>query len=102
MMVSSAVIMSAEFGQSPRTSNSLFRKVCTTISNGGVGKRGREQRMAWEAMFAQFEKQYPELANEIHAIQNRDLPTEWEKALPVFLTDAKGLVFCVRSSVTAP
>jgi transketolase len=57
----------------------------------GVGKRGREQRMAWEAMFARFEKQYPELANEIHTIQNRDLPPEWEKALPVFLTDAKGL-----------
>jgi len=57
----------------------------------GVGARGREAREAWEAMFERYRKEFPELADEIERIQRRDLPDGWEKALPAFPPDAKGL-----------
>jgi transketolase len=59
--------------------------------DGGVGQRGRELRQAWEAKFKQYEKAYPELADEVQRMQRRDLPDGWEKCLPVFPADPKGL-----------
>ena len=57
----------------------------------GVGARGRAAREAWEAMFERYRKKYPELAGEAERIQRRDLPEGWEKALPVFPPDPKGV-----------
>jgi transketolase len=57
----------------------------------GIGKRGGELRKAWEAMFAKYAEQYPDLGKEIEQMQSRDLPEGWEAALPTFPTDAKGL-----------
>jgi transketolase len=57
----------------------------------GIGKRGGELRKAWEAMFAKYAAQYPDLAKEIQQMQSRDLPEGWEKALPAFPADAKGV-----------
>jgi transketolase len=57
----------------------------------GMGARGRAARQAWEAMFERYRTAFPGLADEIERIQRRDLPDRWEKALPVFPPDAKGL-----------
>jgi len=57
----------------------------------GIGARGREAREAWEAMFERYRKEFPELAGEMERIQRRDLPDGWEKALPVFPPDPKGI-----------
>ena len=57
----------------------------------GVGARGRAARQEWEAMFERYRKQYPELAGEVDRMQRRDLPEGWEKALPTFPPDAKGI-----------
>jgi len=57
----------------------------------GIGKRGRELRQNWESEFKEYEKAHPQLANEIHQMQRRDLPDDWEKSVPVFPTDAKGV-----------
>lgn len=57
----------------------------------GIGKRGRELRQSWESEFKQYEKAHPQLANEIQQMQRRDLPEDWEKSVPVFPTDAKGV-----------
>ena len=57
----------------------------------GAGARGREARQEWEAMFERYRKQYPELAGEIERMQRRDLPEGWEKALPTFPPDPKGI-----------
>lgn len=37
----------------------------------------------WNAKFAEYEKKYKEEAAELKAIINRELPADWEKALPV-------------------
>ena len=57
----------------------------------GVGKRGRELRQAWMALFADYQRRYPELADQLYRMQHRRLPEGWDQALPSFATDAKGL-----------
>ncbi len=57
----------------------------------GLGARGRAAREEWEAMFERYGKEFPELADEIERMQRRDLPDGWEKALPSYPPDAKGV-----------
>lgn len=57
----------------------------------GIGQRGRELRERWTKLFGEYGKKYPELAEEINCMQRRELPNEWDKNLPVFPADAKGL-----------
>jgi transketolase len=55
----------------------------------GIGKRGRELRAAWEAMFAQYTKTSPNLADQLNRMQRRELPDGWDKNLPVFPADPR-------------
>jgi len=57
----------------------------------GMGKRGRELREEWDASFAEYAKQFPALADQIRQMQQRKLPTEWDRNLPTFPADAKGM-----------
>jgi transketolase len=57
----------------------------------GVGKRGRNARERWAQMFAGYSQKYPELADQLHRIQRHELPDEWDKNLPTFPADAKGI-----------
>jgi len=57
----------------------------------GVGARGAAARSGWTALFASYRATYPELASEIDQMQRRDLPTGWDRNLPVFPADAKGI-----------
>ena len=57
----------------------------------GIGKRGKELRGDWEKLFGQYEKKYPKEAAELKMIQNRQLPQDWDKNLPVFPADPKGI-----------
>jgi transketolase len=57
----------------------------------GIGTRGRELREAWATMLSGYRSDYPELADEIDRMQRRDLPDGWDRDLPTFEPDAKGL-----------
>ena len=57
----------------------------------GIGKRGRELRQKWEGKFKEYASAYPQLADEVQQMQQRDLPEDWKKSIPVFPADAKGL-----------
>jgi transketolase len=57
----------------------------------GVGARGAAARGQWTALFAGYRAVYPELASEIDQMQRRDLPAGWDRNLPVFPADAKGV-----------
>jgi transketolase len=57
----------------------------------GIGKRGRELRTAWESKFKEYRRQFPQLADEIEKMQRRELPVGWDKNLPVFPPDPKGM-----------
>ena len=57
----------------------------------GIGRRGRDLRIAWESDFQKYRRQFPTLADEIERMQKRELPDGWDKELPVFAADPKGL-----------
>jgi transketolase len=56
-----------------------------------IGKRGSEGRKAWQAKFAEYEKKFPQLADEINRMQRRELPAGWDADLPTFKADPKGI-----------
>ena len=57
----------------------------------GIGVRGAELRNAWMARFSEYQAQYPELADHLYKMQHRQLPEAWDKGLPTFPPDEKGL-----------
>jgi transketolase len=57
----------------------------------GIGKRGRDLRAQWAKVFAEYSGKYPELADRLHRMQRRELPDGWDKNLPTFPADSKGL-----------
>jgi len=57
----------------------------------GLGRRGRAAREAWERMFLEYRREYPDLAHEVDCIDRRELPAGWEAALTAFPADAKGM-----------
>jgi transketolase len=57
----------------------------------GIGKRGRELREAWFKQFAEYQKKSPDLAEQLTRIQRRELPEGWDKDLPTFAPDPKGM-----------
>jgi transketolase len=59
--------------------------------DAGIGARGAEARKRWEALFGDYRKQFPELATEIEQMQRRELPAGWDRDLPSFAPDAKGV-----------
>jgi transketolase len=58
---------------------------------GGIGTRGSKARRDWEATFARYRERFPDLATEIDQIQLRELPAGWDRNLPSFPTDTKGI-----------
>ena len=57
----------------------------------GIGMRGATTRQAWTNLFADYRTRYPDLATEIEQMQRRELPEGWDRNLPVFPADSKGL-----------
>ena len=57
----------------------------------GIGARGAAARKQWTALFESYRSAYPELAREIEQMQRRELPEGWDRNLPVFPADAKGI-----------
>ena len=57
----------------------------------GIGRRGRALYEQWTKLFDQYKAKYPELADQINRMQQRELPDGWDKNLPTFPADAKGL-----------
>jgi transketolase len=57
----------------------------------GIGARGAEARRRWEALFADYRRKYSELAAEIDQMQRRELPAGWDRKLPTFPADPKGI-----------
>jgi transketolase len=59
--------------------------------DAGIGARGAEARRRWEALFADYRERFPELAREIDQMQRRELPSGWDRDLPSFPPDTKGI-----------
>jgi transketolase len=57
----------------------------------GMGKRGRQLSAQWNALFNGYSKQYPDLAIQFGRMQRQQPADGWDKDLPTFAPDAKGL-----------
>jgi transketolase len=56
-----------------------------------LGTRGALAHSEWKALFAAYHRAHPALAAELELLWRGDLPAGWEKALPSFPADAKGM-----------
>jgi len=57
----------------------------------GLGQRGAALYAAWTDMFEGYRRQYPDLAEQGARMFRRQLPAGWEKELPTFPPDPKGI-----------
>ena len=57
----------------------------------GIGKRGRDLHAQWSQRFAEYSQRFPDLADQLRRMQHRELPEGWDKNLPTFPADAKGI-----------
>jgi transketolase len=57
----------------------------------GIGARGAAQHQAWWAMFEEYRRTYPELADQGYRMLKRELPDHWNLDLPVFPPDSTGI-----------
>jgi transketolase len=57
----------------------------------GIGKRGRESHAKWSKTYAEYSQKFPELREQLDLMQRRELPDGWDKSLPTFPADAKGI-----------
>src|SRR5688572_13042914 len=56
-----------------------------------IGSRGKTLRDEWFTKLEEYTKAYPELADHLVRMQKRELPDGWDKNIPTFDADAKGL-----------
>jgi transketolase len=56
-----------------------------------LGRRGGEIRRAWLERLAAYQREYPDLGRQLDCIQQRRLPEGWDRELPVFPADPKGV-----------
>ncbi len=57
----------------------------------GIGARGAQVHKSWTELFAAYRAKFPQLATEIDQMQRRTLPDGWDRNLPSFPADAKGM-----------
>jgi transketolase len=57
----------------------------------GMGARGQALRDAWMARFEDYKSSYPELADHAYRMLRRELPDGWDRDLPSFAADGKGI-----------
>ena len=63
-----------------------------------MGKRGRQLNSQWKALFAKYSAQFPDLAAQFERMQRLESPDGWDKEMPKFPADAKGIATRESSS----
>jgi transketolase len=75
----------------PQDAKFLVPKEVYAHFSAGIGARGAQARGKWTELFGAYRQKYPELATEIDQMQRRELPANWDRGLPVFPADPKGM-----------
>ena len=58
---------------------------------GNFGARGKKLRTEWLDLFGRYRARYPDLADACERMQRRDLPEGWDRDIPSFPADPKGI-----------
>jgi transketolase len=56
-----------------------------------MGRRGHSARQEWMTKFDAYKTKYSELADHLYKMQHRQLPEGWDRDLPMFPVDPKGM-----------
>jgi transketolase len=56
-----------------------------------MGKRGGELSSQWNSLFSKYRAQYPDMAAQYDQMLRRQAPEGWDKELPSFAADPKGV-----------
>lgn len=63
-------------------------------------KAGESSENDWQKLFTAYGKKYPELAHDLNGLIEGKLPDAWDKDIPFFPPDAKGIATRVASGKT--
>ncbi|HEV2098379.1 MAG TPA: transketolase [Stellaceae bacterium] len=55
------------------------------------GTRGKKLRAEWLALYERYKSAHPDLADACERMQRRELPDGWDRDIPVFPADPKGI-----------
>jgi transketolase len=75
----------------PEDSDFLVPDGVTKHFDAGVGARGRKLQADWAGLLKTYRAKHSDLAAELDMMQAGDQPPGWDKALPTFPADAKGI-----------
>jgi transketolase len=59
--------------------------------------RGHQAEEEWDIKFSMYEKEFPDLAEELHQMMKGNLPNGWDKDIPQFPVEVKGMATRVAS-----
>ncbi len=57
----------------------------------GIGARGKELSTEWQRLLVSYEREHESLERQIGAMQRRELPDDWDRDIPSFEADEKGI-----------
>jgi transketolase len=83
--------LTKKFYNWPEDAQFLVPPEVTANFAAGVGARGHKESAAWRSLFDKYKKEHPTLAEEWRLMEARELPAGWDKDIPVYPTDAKGM-----------
>ena len=75
----------------PEDAKFLVPEDVLTHFQAGVGARGKAERHAWLTLFQTYQERYPDLAEQLSQMERRQLPENWDRGLPEFPANPKGL-----------
>ena len=75
----------------PEDATFLVPEDVLTHFQAGIGARGKAERHAWLTVFQTYQERYPELAEQLAQMERRQLSENWDRGLPEFPADPKGM-----------
>jgi transketolase len=75
----------------PENANFLVPEGVYEHFAANFGARGKKLHEEWNALFERYRTQYPGLADQCERMQRRDLPEGWDRDIPVFPADPRGI-----------
>ena len=75
----------------PKTPTSWVPDGVREHFTAGVGKRGGELHAKWDELLKAYRAKHPDLAKQLDSMAAGELPDGWDKDLPTFPADAKGI-----------
>jgi len=63
-----------------------------------IGRHGAALSAEWRTLFERYRQAHPELGAQFEAMQKRELPAGWDRAIPTFPPDPKGMATRESSS----